>query len=205
MNTLKKISQRISQRIFLVAIACSQVWLPAAIAQNKPSQKAIAPQPILSECYIKTANGRIVNLGALCGDTNPINVRSNSKGVFQAQIKRRANGIPVIDVIFTTKGFTGKFEMMVDTGASSTVVTTQMAKALGITVVSKAMVNTASANNVEIPLGYVRSMEVNGVVAEDILVGIIPALDIGLLGHDFFRDYDITVKKNVIEFRVPTK
>jgi hypothetical protein len=27
------------------------------------------------------------------------------------------------------------------------------------------------------------------------------ALDIGLLGHDFFADYDVTVKRDVVEFR----
>jgi len=194
MNILKKFS------LFLAtAVICSEVWLPKAIAQKKPSKPV---PPASSDCYIKTSDGRTVSLGGICGDGT--GVRSN-RGVYQARIKRRQYGIPVIDVLFTSKTTKAKFEMMVDTGASSTAVTTQMAQALGIVVVSKSVFSTASDNRVEVPLGYIRSIEVNGAIAEDILVGIIPSLDIGLLGHDFFGNFDITVKRDIVEFRVSGK
>lgn len=93
--------------------------------------------------------------------------------------------------------------MIVDTGASFTAITPEMAESLGVTPVAFAKVSTPSDRNVRIPIGYVNSIEVNGIAARDILVGITPALSTGLLGHDFFRDYEVTVKRNVVEFRVP--
>jgi hypothetical protein len=94
--------------------------------------------------------------------------------------------------------------MMVDTGSSATIITTDMDQALGIRPVTKTLVNKVSANNVEMPLGYVQRMEVDGIVATKLLVGIIPALRIGLLGHDFFGEDEMTVKRDRIEFRVPS-
>lgn len=120
--------------------------------------------------------------------------------VFQVPIKRRDSGTPVIDVIFNG---TQQFEMIVDTGASGTVITQQTAAALGVVPVTTAKANTASAKAVEFPIGYVDSIEVGGAVATHIPVAIAPspALETGLLGHDFFHNYDVTFKRDVIEFR----
>jgi clan AA aspartic protease (TIGR02281 family) len=120
--------------------------------------------------------------------------------VFQAIIKRRVSGTPVIDVTFNG---THKFEMIVDTGASGTVLTQQTANALGLVPVATARANTASAKAVEFPIGYVNSIEVGGVVVRHIPIAIAPAsvLETGLLGHDFFGNYDITIKRDVVEFR----
>ncbi|AFY75207.1 putative aspartyl protease [Synechococcus sp. PCC 7502] len=173
-------------------------------------QQAIAkPFPKDDGCYIVNSSGKVISLSSLCGSPNSItnnNPTQNSKqirqlpnGVFQAKIKRRDNGIPVIDVKFGNR----IFEMIVDTGASGTIITTDMAQALGIVPVAKTLVNTVGANNVELPLGYVPRIEVEGIVAQNVLVGIIPALQIGLLGHDFFGDFEMTVKRDTIEFRSP--
>lgn len=129
-------------------------------------------------------------------------VSSSSPGagrVFRARIKRRAGGTPVIDVTFNGRQ---TFEMIVDTGASGTVITEQMAASLGVNVVGKAKVDTASARDVEVPLAYVNSMSVAGASIKGVIVAIgNSALDIGLLGHDFFSDYDVTIKRDVVEFR----
>ena len=65
-----------------------------------------------------------------------------------------------------------------------------------------AKANTASARAVEFPLGYVDSIGVGGAVAKDVAVAIAgPELETGLLGHDFFGDYDVTIKRDIVEFR----
>jgi predicted aspartyl protease len=119
--------------------------------------------------------------------------------VYTVPIKRRAGGTPVIEVTFNGNQ---KFEMIVDTGASGTVITQKMAAALPVVVVGKAKANTASSKSVEFPIGYVNSIEVGGVQVNRVAVAIAGAeLETGLLGHDFFGDYDITIKQNVVEFR----
>jgi predicted aspartyl protease len=119
--------------------------------------------------------------------------------LFQAKIKRRDGGTPIIDVTFND-GY--QFEMIVDTGASGTLITQEMADILEVTPVYQAKVDTASDTGVLIPVGYVDSIEVNGAIAEKVLVAIAkPQLEVGLLGHDFLSKYDVTVRQDVVEFR----
>lgn len=125
--------------------------------------------------------------------------RSGDRRVFQAPIVRRSGGTPIIQVTFNG-GST--FEMIVDTGASGTLITQRMAAALNVVPVGQATVDTASARGVSFPLGYVRSIEVDGAVAQNVLVAVAgPELDVGLLGHDFFGNYDVTIRQNMVEFR----
>ena len=92
--------------------------------------------------------------------------------------------------------------MIVDTGASGTVITQQVANALGVVPVGKAKANTVNSKSVEFPIGYLDSIEVGGVIVNQIPVVIAgKELETGLLGHDFFGNYDVTIKRNTIEFR----
>lgn len=120
--------------------------------------------------------------------------------VFQVPVKRRESGTPVIDVTFNG---VQQFEMIVDTGASSTVITQKIATALGIVPVTTAKANTASDRGVEFPIGYVDSIGVGEAVINQVPVAIAPSLQLetGLLGHDFFANYDVTFKRDAIEFR----
>lgn len=120
--------------------------------------------------------------------------------VFQIPVKRRESGTPVIDVTFNG---VQQFEMIVDTGASSTVITQRVASALGIIPVATAKANTASDRGVEFPIGYVESITVGAAVLHNVPVAIAPQqhLETGLLGHDFFENYDVTFKRDAIEFR----
>ncbi|MBE9208939.1 retroviral-like aspartic protease family protein [Nostoc sp. LEGE 06077] len=121
------------------------------------------------------------------------------KDVFVVPIKRRVGGTPIVEVTFNGQQ---KFEMIVDTGASGTVITQQMANVLGIVAVGKAKANTASSRAVEFPVGYVDSMAISGVKVNRVPVAIAGTdLETGLLGHDFFGNYDVTIKRNVVEFR----
>ena len=120
------------------------------------------------------------------------------KEVFITPIKRRMGGTPIVEVTFNNQQ---KFEMIVDTGASGTVITQEMANALGVVPIGTIKANTASARTVEFPIGYVDSMAVAGVTVNKVTVAIAGSeLETGLLGHDFFGNYDVTIRRDVIEF-----
>jgi predicted aspartyl protease len=105
-------------------------------------------------------------------------------------------------VINVTFNGNRQYQMILDTGASGTVITQPMAAALGVVPVGQARVNTASAQNVTFPLGYLNSIEVGGAIARNPLVAVAGSnLNIGLLGQDFFQNYDITIRQEEVEFR----
>ncbi|WP_293340490.1 TIGR02281 family clan AA aspartic protease [Microcoleus sp. CAWBG58] len=124
---------------------------------------------------------------------------SGNQKVFQAKIKRRAGGTPVIDVVFNGNK---TFEMIVDTGASGTLITQRMATALGVRQVGTGRAGIADGSIVEFPIGVVRSIRVGGAAIQNVEVAIAKQMEIGLLGHDFFGNYDVKIKKDVVEFYV---
>ncbi len=118
---------------------------------------------------------------------------------FRVPIVRRAGGTPVINVTFNGGQ---QFDMILDTGASGTLVTPAMATALNLTPAGQTRVNTANSRNVTLSLGYVNSIQVGGAIAQNVLVAISgPELSIGLLGQDFFGHYDVTIRQNEVELR----
>lgn len=120
-------------------------------------------------------------------------------GLYLAPIVRRSGGTPVIHVKFNGQS---TVEMIVDTGASGTVLTQEVARRLGVESIGETNIATASAQNVPFLLGRVASIEVDGATLDDVVVAIAgPDLETGLLGNDFFKDYDVTVKADVVEFR----
>jgi predicted aspartyl protease len=131
----------------------------------------------------------------------PVNqpASGGNQKVFQAKIKRRAGGTPVIDVVFNGNK---TFEMIVDTGASGTLITQRMATALGVRRVGTARAGIADGSIVEFPIGVVRSIRVGGAAIQNVEVAIARQMEIGLLGHDFFGNYDVKIKKDVVEFYV---
>ncbi len=131
--------------------------------------------------------------------SNPAAKPSGNQKVFQAKIKRRAGGTPVIDVVFNGNK---TFEMIVDTGASGTLISQRMATALGVRPVRTVRAGIADGSVVEFPIGVVRSIRVGGAVIQNVEVAIAKQMQIGLLGHDFFGNYDVKIKKDVVEFYV---
>lgn len=177
------------KRFITVLVSLTGLVFYAAVAEVPRAAEA-QDDP----CFMVAPGGRTVNLGHLCGGD------STSKRAFQAPIKRRLGGTPVIDVTFNG-GQT--YEMILDTGASGTMITRRMASALRVVPVTTVKADTASAVGVEFPVGYVQSMSVDGAVANKVLVAIAGAdQDIGLLGHDFFGNYDVTVKRDVVVFQL---
>ena len=129
--------------------------------------------------------------------TEPKTNRANPQ-IFSIPIKRRAGRTPVIDVTFNGKEV---FEMIIDTGASGTVITQKMAQSLGVTPEGEVTADTASNKGVKFSITTVESIAVAGAVVKNVQVAIASEdLEVGLLGQDFFGNYDILIKQNVIEF-----
>jgi predicted aspartyl protease len=162
-------------------------------------------------CFLVDPKGRVIELGGLCPESQiptqaaieglpPVPGLPSSNvgdGIIRVPIKYRAGGTPVVDVKFNGSQ---TFEMLVDTGATGTVITPAMADALGVEETGTAIVATASQREVEMPLGFVQSIDVGGITIQDVEVGISDALDLGLLGQDLLAQYDITIRNETIEF-----
>lgn len=112
-------------------------------------------------------------------------------------IKYRISGCAVIDVRFNDRY---EFEMLLDTGAGVTLVTGDMARQLGLIPQRRAIVGVADGRRVEVPLAVVRSLAVGTFVAGHLEVAIADRMAYGLLGQDFFGDYDIRLLASEVEF-----
>jgi predicted aspartyl protease len=184
------VKEKIGEYQQQLAYARKQASKPDGTAEPAADVVALAPPPMPQPVEVPRSNVA----------TRPAPPPASRERVFSAPIKRREGGTPVIDVTFNGSQ---TFEMIVDTGASGTLITQQMASALGVQPVTKALVDTASQKGVEIPVGFVDSIEVDGAVARNLSVAIAgPDLGTGLLGHDFFGNFDVTIRKDVVEFRV---
>ncbi|MBD2310747.1 retroviral-like aspartic protease family protein [Desertifilum sp. FACHB-1129] len=159
-------------------------------AQQQANSAASKSPPVGVVTAIPTYSEEPVTLSATPPETN----------VFRVPIKRRVGRTPVIEVTFNNQR---SFEMIVDTGASGILITQQMANDLNIVPVGIAKANTASARGVEFAVGMMDSISVNGMVAKNVPVAIAGSqLDVGLLGHEFFGDYDLTIRQDAIEFEI---
>jgi len=143
-------------------------------------------------CFMVNSAGRTVSLGKLCGASSP------NSGVFRVPIKRRLARIPVIDVTFNGHQ---TFEMILDTGASGTLITQQMANALNIQPKRAIRAQMADGRKVQLITTEIASISVNGAVVNNVEVAIAPQADIGLLGHDFFEGFDVKIREKEVEFQ----
>lgn len=167
----------------------------ASLPKDPDAVIVLAPSPASPP----TASSPSVTRQAAASPVSPAAANGSDPRAFSAPIIRRAGNTPVIRVLFNGNQ---PFDMILDTGASGTVITRQMATALRVVPVSQARVNTASERDVVFPLGYVQSIEVGGAVAQDVMVAIAGSeLELGLLGHDFFGNYDLVIRADRVEFR----
>ncbi len=171
-----------NSRLLIAAIpALMFLLLPSVAKANDPGG-----------CFMVTSSGRTISLGKLCGVTQP------NTGLFRVPIKRRSGKTPVIDVTFNGNQV---FEMIVDTGASGTLITEEMAKALNLRPSGTINASIADGSEVQFKTGMIETIAVSGAVVNNVEVAIAPKADIGLLGHDFFDNYDIKILTNVVEFQ----
>jgi clan AA aspartic protease (TIGR02281 family) len=176
------------------AIAAPIATLPAS-AQAKQSASATARSPIDNPCFMVTSSGRQLNLGSLCGEENVAAPQLGKDGVIHIKIKKRYASTPVVDVSFNGK----TFEMIFDTGASSTLITQSMANALRIQPTGYREVVIADGSTLKLPVTAIKKVSAGGLTNRNMEVTVADKADIGLLGHDFFGNYDIKIKRNEIE------
>lgn len=125
------------------------------------------------------------------GDTTP--------QFFSIPIKGRSGGTPIVEVRFNNNQ---TFDMLFDTGATSTLITLSMAKALSLKPAGMKVIQIADGSTVALPFAYLQSLEIDGRLRRKLKVAVAPpAMPIGLLGQDFFEGYDINIKEDIIEFR----
>lgn len=119
----------------------------------------------------------------------------NNQGAFRVPILGRKAGIPIVAV---TLDGGQTFPMLVDTGASITTITPDMAKAISFRAQGKQRVRVASGEVVEMPRGTISSIQVGGAKTSDVtvLVGSLP-----LLGQNFISEYNLMMGQDFIVFR----
>lgn len=168
--------------------------------------KLLESVPPTSESY-SAAQGKMAEYQrnfqvaqAKAGDAQVSSVTSQGeKRTFRARIIGRAGGTPVILVNFNGNTL---YPMIVDTGASGTVITTQMASELGVVPAGVVRAQVADGRVVEKYAGYVQSVDVAGAKANNLQISIAPpAMDIGLLGNNFFAQYNVTFEQEWVVFR----
>ncbi|MEM1366743.1 MAG: retropepsin-like aspartic protease [Cyanobacteria bacterium P01_H01_bin.15] len=152
-------------------------------------------------CFMLGDGGQTIDLSALCGGGSGQGTLtpagSRNPNVITVPIKRRRGGTPVIDVRFNGQSF----EMLMDTGATGTAITQGMANTLQLEPEGVFLASTPSDSAVPFRTTTVKSITVNGHTRNNVEVAIAPALEIGLLGQDFYGEFDIVIKQSTIEFR----
>ncbi|NER03644.1 MAG: hypothetical protein F6K17_13990 [Okeania sp. SIO3C4] len=128
-----------------------------------------------------------------------VSTSSTAEGIYEIPIKSRRGGTPVIDVTFNGNQ---TYEMILDTGATSTLITQEMATALKVVPFGQGSFTLADGKSVELEVGIVGSVSAGGLTINQFSIAIAPEeKERGLLGQNFFGSYDMTIKENVVELR----
>jgi clan AA aspartic protease (TIGR02281 family) len=116
---------------------------------------------------------------------------------FSIPILKKLSGVPVVEVTMDGQ----KVPMLLDTGASHTLITQSVANRLKVEVEGSSQSETANGT-ATFDVGTIDRIKFGTAEVRDIRVAIgQDDLPYGLLGHDVYDGYDITFKENSIEFR----
>lgn len=120
---------------------------------------------------------------------------SGTPRMIRVPIEGRTGGIPIIAVTLNGQR---TFPMMVDTGASLTIITPQMARAIGFRQEGSEKIRVANGDIEDMPRGRISSIRVGDAEIRNftVLVGSAP-----LLGQNFFSEYTVAVGQNAVIFR----
>ncbi len=116
---------------------------------------------------------------------------------FSIPIKSKNQGIPIVEITFNGSK---TFDMLFDTGATNTLITSSIAESLDLKPISTTKTIIADGSIVSMPVMQLKSIGSNGRVKTNVLVSMAEGMPIGLLGQDFYAGYDINIKTGVIEF-----
>ena len=123
---------------------------------------------------------------------------SSSLDLFTIPIQKKLGGVPLIEVTFNDNH---QVPMLLDTGASNTLLTAAVATQLQLQPNGTAQAKTANGS-VNFQVASVDKIRFGAGEVKNIRVAIGQNdLPYGLLGHDVYDGYDITIKESSIEFR----
>ncbi len=122
---------------------------------------------------------------------------------FSLPIIKKLDNIPVVEITFNGQQ---NFQMLLDTGASRTLITRAMASQLQLAATGKTKAKTASGIS-EFDIVQLQSVQFGQGLTNNIAVSVgKDELNYGLLGHDVYKGYDITLKEDIILFnKRPTR
>lgn len=130
-----------------------------------------------------------------------VSTSSAGAGVYQIPIIKRTNGeegSPIVQVSLNG----APYEMILDTGASNTIITQEMADSLKVLPFERGSFKVADGRDVELGIGIVGSISAGGLELKQFTVAISPPEQkVALLGQDFFGKYDMSIKEKVVELR----
>jgi clan AA aspartic protease (TIGR02281 family) len=122
----------------------------------------------------------------------------SERETFSIPIQQKLGGVPVIEVTFNDRY---KVPMLLDTGASRTLITQSVADRMQLQSYGRSQAKTANGTATfgvttldKIQFGNGKIQDVQVAIGQN-------DLPYGLLGHDVYDGYDITIKENSIEFR----
>ena len=104
----------------------------------------------------------------------------------------------------------GPFDFVLDTGASMSIMTEELASVIGIegTEIKEGL--GSAGRKIEVPLGKVDSISIGEIRVEDVRVGILKEYpkcvgSHGALGYNFFKDFVLTIdyRRNLLTFTSP--
>jgi predicted aspartyl protease len=123
---------------------------------------------------------------------------SSNLDTFTIPIQRKLGGVPLIEVTFNDNH---QIQMLLDTGASNTLLTAAVATQLQLQPNGTAQAKTANGT-VNFQVASIDKIRFGAGEVKNIRVAIGQNdLPYGLLGHDVYDGYDITIKESSIEFR----
>jgi clan AA aspartic protease (TIGR02281 family) len=157
-------------------------------AQQQAKNPAAPPPQIVARSEPAPTNSPTPNLEEL--------PPPNGELITQVPIRGRVSGIPVVDVTINGQAF----PMMLDTGASGTVLTQGMAQQLALASTGTVQVNTPSHQGITMPTARLSAISVGSITVGNLEVIVSPSMDVGLLGQNFFGGYDVTIRQDRVEF-----
>jgi predicted aspartyl protease len=117
---------------------------------------------------------------------------------FSLPIVAKNNNVPIVEVVINGSD---RIQMMLDTGASKTLLTKGVAEKLKLVSVGKTKAKTANGT-AEFDTVKLDSVEFGQGKVTDLSVAVGDnSLNYGLLGHDVYKGYDITLAEDSVQFK----
>lgn len=163
-------------------------------------------------CFMIDTQGRQIDLGDLCGvmesspapslAPTPTVHRSNpsSPAIWSIPIKRRAAGIPVVEVMLTHSYKRQTIEMLWDTGASVTVLPPELAKNLNLEPKQILEIHTASGTAMAVK-SSVDKIQVGNQTIQNATVVVVPGVPMALLGQNLYPQHSLTIGASAIQLQ----